>query len=221
MLSLFFGLPGCGKTTLLVKLALQATKRYEHVYVNFDQHIPGVTRILNSDVGRYDLRNCAIFIDESTLFAFSRNYSTIDMSLVQFIVEHRHFMADVFFFSQSWDSMDKVIRELTCNVYYVFKGFLRRNTTFYYRIPYGIIFPDKKSGDSKLGEIVQGYSKPPWIVRLFKHRFRRDRYYEYFDSYCTYPLPPLPKRTSDEIYELEHRINKFDENSLLFNDVSL
>ncbi len=221
MLSLFFGLPGCGKTTLLSRFALQGLKRYKHVYCNTDLNIPGVVRIVNSDVGRYDLRDCLILIDESTLFAFSRNYASIDFSLVQFMVEHRHFYADIFFFSQSWNSMDKVIRELTCNVYYVFKGRFKRNTTFYYRIPYGIMFPKGKDGDSKLGEIVQGYSKPPFLVRLFKHRLHRKKYYKYFDSYCTYPLPPLPERTSDEIYELEHRINKFDENSLLFIEVPL
>lgn len=213
MVSLFFGLPGCGKTTLLTKFALNAVKRnrYRHVYSNIDLNIDGVERIVNSDVGRYNLHHCLILIDEATLFAFSRNYKSIEFSLIQYMVEHRHFKADVFFFSQSWDSLDKVIRTITDRVFFVYKGFWFRNWTYYYRIPYKIMFPDDKKGNSRVGEIVQGYVKPPFLVRLFKGRMRRPKYYKYFDSFCTYELPELPKRSSELVYELEHNVNVFDE----------
>lgn len=217
MVCLYFGLPGSGKTTLLSKYALKAVKgrTYKNVYCNIDLNIPGVKRIVNSDVGMYNLSNSLILIDEATLFAFSRNYKNIEFSLVRFMVEHRHFNCDIFFFSQSWDSMDKVIRTITDRVYYVYKGFLRSGRSYYYRIPYKIIFPDEKNGGSKVGEIIQGYCKPPFLVRLFKGRLKRKKYYEYFDSFSTYPLPELPNRTREEIYELEHHFDKMDASYLI------
>lgn len=207
MVSLFFGLPGCGKTTLLTSIAYKAVKKkqYKHIYSNIDLDIPGVQRIINSDVGKYNLSECLILIDEATLFAFSRNYKTIEFSLIQYMVEHRHFRADVFFFSQSWDSLDKVFRTITDRVFYVYKGFFFRSMTYYYRIPYKIMFPDNK--DSRAGEIIQGYCKPPWLVRLFKGRLRRKKYYRYFDSFVVYDLPELPYRTPEQVYALEHNVD--------------
>lgn len=212
MVSLFFGLPGCGKTTLLTRFALKGVKKYKNVYCNIDLNVPGVKRIINSDVGRYDLRDSLILIDEATLFAFSRNYKSIEFSLIRYMAQHRHFKVDVFFFSQAWDSLDKVIRTITDRVFFVYKGFLFRGWTYYYRIPYKIMFPDEKKGNSKIGEIIQGYSKPPFIVRLFKGRIRRKKYYKYFDSFNTYELPQLPNRTPELVYSLEQGIEQpYDE----------
>ena len=47
--SLYFGLPGCGKTTMLTKLALDGVRsgRYLHVYTNVSLTVPGVTIIDN------------------------------------------------------------------------------------------------------------------------------------------------------------------------------
>ena len=42
MITLYFGNPGCGKTTLACKLARKARKHYDHVYTAFDSRISGV-----------------------------------------------------------------------------------------------------------------------------------------------------------------------------------
>lgn len=197
MISLYFGLPGCGKTTLLASKACKYLKKGFKVYGNIPLAIPGYVCIDNECVGKYMLENCVILIDEGTLFANSRNYKSFSDSLTSFFLLHRHYRADIIIFTQQWDGLDKRIRVITDRVYYVYKGFWTgRWVTRYYRIPYGIIIPDPKKSDSeKLGEIVQGYCKPGIIKRIFTGgKLFRPRYYRYFDSWDCPPLPPLPDK---------------------------
>lgn len=197
--SLFFGLPGAGKTTIMTQRAIKAVKdkRYDHVFVNVHICYPGVTYIDNVCIGRYDLSNSKILIDEATLFADSRAYMEFDKNKLKFFLEHRHYNCDIELFTQQWDGVDRKIRVITDRVYYVYKGFLfGKWFSNYYRIPYGIIIPDPKKADGgqKLGDIVQGYCKPNFIVRLLSHKVYRPRYYRYFDSWERDPLPRLPDR---------------------------
>lgn len=194
--SLYFGLPGAGKTTMMVRNARKAvrSKAYRHVYCNIHIAVPGVTYISNDCVGQYDLSDCLILIDEATLFADNRAHKEFGKDRTMYFLEHRHFNADIQLFTQQWDGVDKKIRVITDRVYYVYKGaILGRWFTRCYRIPYGIIIPDpKKDGSEKLGEIVQGYAKPNFIVRLFSPWMYRPAYYKYFDSWERPWLPPLP-----------------------------
>lgn len=199
MISLFFGLPGCGKTTIMTSIAFREARRkkYKNVYCNVHVKIPGVTYIDNNCIGVYDLSDCLLLIDEATLFADSRDYKSFDKSKLTYFLEHRHYNADIFLFTQQWDGVDRKIRVITDRVFYVFKtpltGFLFSK---YYRIPYGIIIPDKKHNGEKLGEIIQGYCKPDFFQRLFSKRVFRPKYYKYFDSWERPQLPPLPNRYS-------------------------
>ena len=65
MISLYFGLPGCGKTTLLSKFALDACRKGRKVYGNIPLAIQGYTRIDNNCVGHYDLSDSLLLIDEA------------------------------------------------------------------------------------------------------------------------------------------------------------
>lgn len=195
MISLYFGLPGCGKTTLLAAKAKKALRKGLKVYGNVPLALNGYTRIDNDCVGKYMLEDCLILIDEGTLFANSRNYKNFSDSMTSFFLLHRHYRADIIIFTQQWDGLDKRIRVITDRVYYVYKTVLSgRWITRYYRIPYGIIIPDPKKSDSeKLGEIVQGYCKPGLIKRILTGgRLFRPRYYRYFDSWDAPILDPLP-----------------------------
>ena len=194
--SLYFGLPGCGKTTMLSALALKGVrdKRYQYVYSNVHLNIPGVIFIDNECIGKYELRDCLLLIDEATLFADSRDYKQFSKSRMEYFLEHRHRNVDIVLFTQQWDGVDRKIRVITDRVYYVFKPFLLGHwLTKCWKIPYGILFPDPKRSGDKLGEIVQGYSKPNIFVRLFAVRLWRPLYYKYFDSWELTPLPDLPK----------------------------
>lgn len=200
MISLYFGLPGCGKTTLLTRMAIKGVTQYPAVYGNIPLSVDGYTRIDNYCIGKYSLTDCLILIDEGTLFANSRSYKTFSDALTSFFLLHRHYRADIIIFTQQWDGLDKRIRVITDRVYYVYKTALTgRWITKYYRVPYGIIIPDPKKSDSeKLGEIVQGYCKPSLLSRLFcGGRLYRPRYYKYFDSWDAPSLPPLPMQYTE------------------------
>lgn len=194
-ISLYFGLPGCGKTTLLTKFALDAVRKgkYQFVYTNVHLNVPGVTIIDNECIGQYELENCLLLIDEATLFADSRDYKNFSKGRLEYFLEHRHRNADIVLFTQQWDGVDRKIRVITDRVYYVYKGFLTGHwISSCWRVPYGILFPDPKKSGDKLGEIVQGYSKPPFLNRVFATRIYRPRYYKYFDSWELEKLPALP-----------------------------
>lgn len=197
--SLYFGLPGCGKTTMLARLAKKGVKcgRYLHVYSNVSLSIPGVTLIDNECIGQYELRDCLLLIDEATLFADSRDYKNFSKGRLSYFLEHRHRNSDIILFTQQWDGVDRKIRTITDRVYYIKKGVLfGKWISTCYRIPYDIIIPDPKKaqGGEKLGEIVQGYCKPPFFVRLFATRVYRPRFYKYFDSWELDELPALPEK---------------------------
>lgn len=198
MISLYFGLPGQGKTTILAKHAYLYAKgkRYNHVYSNIPLAINGVTFINNNCVGTYDISDGVLLIDEGTLFADSRDFKNFGADRVYYFMMHRHYNIDIEIFVQQWDALDRKIRCITDRVYYVYKSgiFSRLIFTKYYRIPYGIIIPDPKKDNQHLGEIIQGYCRPPWFIRLFASRVFRPRWYKYFDSWDRKDLPPLPPR---------------------------
>lgn len=209
MVSLYFGLPGCGKTTLLSKLALQAlkNKKYENVYSNVCLDMDGIINIDNSVIGRFDLHDGILLIDEATLFADSRDYKAFSKDLIEFFLKHRHYNIDIVLFTQQWDGVDRKIRVITDRVYYVYKKILTGHWfSCYYRIPYGIIIPDPKKKDGeKLGEIVQGYCKPGLFNRIFCHRIYRPAYYKYFDSWERRKLPELPPQYKPHVRQKKQK----------------
>lgn len=200
MITLFFGLPGCGKTTMLVQQAIIGLKKYSHVYSNVPLKLEGVIWIDNECVGKYDFGdNSLILIDEASDFADSRQHRNMQQSLVSYMNQHRHYKVDIMFFNQGWDSLDIKIRRITNKVYYIYKSPILNflfGVSSYYPVPYGILIPKKgDTSSTKYGEIVQGYYKPGLFTRLIAGGWiNRKRYYKWFDSWYHVTLPPLPQQ---------------------------
>ena len=195
MVSLYFGLPRSGKTTLLTAHALKYVRgfKYRHVYSNIPLNIPGVTYVKNDMIGKFQLEDGVLLIDEATLFADSRDYKNFSKDKISWFLLHGHYRVDVELYTQQWDGVDRKIRTITDKCYYLYKPKLRPGITKYYRIPFGIIIPDKRDSGEKLGDIVQGYCKPSVLERIFCHRLKRKKYYKYFDSWNAPHLLDLPQ----------------------------
>lgn len=200
MINIYFGLPGCGKSTLICYFIEKYHARYDNIFTNIDTTFlyKNVHRIDNDDVGKYDLHDGLILIDEGTLFADSRDFKNFSKAKIQYFLLHRHYNVDIFLFVQQWDALDLKIRTLANSVYLVYKplitGFVFTKVV---RIPYGMAFVAKgmengRSRGARYGEINMGYAKPSFFDRLFAKRVFRPRYYRYFDTSERPLLPPFP-----------------------------
>lgn len=195
MITRFFGLPGCGKTTVAAKIAYEALRsgKYKAVYGNVPIGAPGYTYIPFSYVGQYLLQDCCIIIDEAAIECGNRDYKNFSKERVEFFMTHRHYRCNVVLFSQEPDGVDTKIRSITDQMFYIKKGaILGRWYSTVYRIPYGLVWPDENSNGENLGKIVMGYLKPSLLSRLLAQRVYRPKYYHLFDSWETKPLPPIP-----------------------------
>ena len=198
MISLYFGLPGCGKTTHAARMAYKAIRAGETVYTNIDSlNVSGVIHICNDDIGVYDISNGLLIIDEASLLADNRDFKRRDDAykhLIGWMLLHRHYKVRIAMYVQQWDAIDKRIRVITDRVYYVYRGKLfGRWLTRWYRVPYGIIIPKQDDSGPHLGDIVQGYCRPRLLGRLFGGYMFQPRWYRYYDSWDAPLLPALPE----------------------------
>lgn len=195
--SRYFGLPGCGKTTILTYLALQGVKSgvYKHVYSNVESlHVHGCTYVPFDLFGKYDFRDCLLLVDEAMIECGDRDYKSFSKEKIRAFVMHRHKNSDIVLFSQEPDGIDKKIRSITDRMYYVKKPVLTGKwISKIYKIPYGLVWPSENSNGENLGKIVMGYKKPPLLAALFCKRIYRPKLYKYFDSFEDYNSLPLPE----------------------------
>lgn len=196
MVTGFFGVPGCGKSTLLAKFAVKELRkmekgksRYKHVLTNFPVH--GCEMVSLQDLGTFDIENCLILFDEISMDADSRDYKNFSKSLRDFFILHRHVGNDIIYFCQDFEKVDKVIRNLTFDLWYVRSSVIPFLNQFSYakRI-YRNININEFTSDLTLGyrfakitEIIFSPSKKICF---------RPFYYKYFDSFDKLQLDGLP-----------------------------
>ena len=196
--SRYFGLPGCGKTTVLTMLAIQGVKsqKYKNIYTNVENLcVHGVTYVPFDLFGDYEFRDCLLLVDEAMVECGDRDYKAFGKKKIRAFVMHRHKYSDIVLFSQEPDGIDKKIRSITDRMYYVKKGLITGKwISTIYKIPYGLVWPSENSNGENLGKIVMGYKKPPFFASLFAKRIYRPKYYPYFDSWEDIPLDPIPSK---------------------------
>lgn len=183
MISGIFGLPGSGKSLLLGLIAQRAVngkninyhnlilgslKKYKYVYTNFS--CKGCYQLDYNSLGIYNYKDCLILVDEIMLLSDSRDYRKFTDNLKFFYSEHRKSNCDFIYASQSYDDVDKKIRNRTQQLYYVDQFFwnfsrVRRIVNFF---------------DVSSGKINEGYIYAPPITDF---HFWRPKYYKNIDSY--------------------------------------
>lgn len=198
MVRIYFGKPGCGKTTKYAQIAYTVSRaidagkcKYDFIIGNVAlTGIPHYYKISPSTLGLLGYPRALVLLDEGTIVADSRGAGkkrAENTPLIEYMLMHRHWENDVYFFVQIWDRLDKTIRDIANEVVYLHKGFFFRGITRETRIGYGIMIPTV--GQDRPGEIIMGYIKPSKISQIFEPRFWRRPYYKYFD---THDRPKLP-----------------------------
>ncbi len=201
MLTCYFGVPGCGKTTLLTKFAVRELRRirkgkskYLHVYTNF--YCKGAERIDFKDLASFKVVDSLILIDEITLDADNRNFKAFNNDTRDFFILHRHLCNDIIYATQSYDMVDLKIRRLTQELWYMSRSV----------VPFLSAFTSAKriyrtiSINEHTSELVMGYRFCNFIEALCTPNRKfvlRNRYYKYFDSFDEGALADRPEFLSE------------------------
>lgn len=194
MIKTYFGSPGCGKTTLAVKMAIKNKKRYEYTFLNFDHKVKGGF-IANLDgLGEWTFPDSSLIcIDEAGIEYNSRAYKALPKPAIAWFKKHRHYRCDVNVFSQSWEDMDITIRRLSDQLWYLKRiGPWTLGRRIYKRV----------TVDKQTEQIIDGYkmASPLWLLvwplqlrgRIIDKKFTltfRPFYYKYFDSFSKDNIP--------------------------------
>lgn len=183
----YFGVPGCGKTTLLTKEARRELKlikkgksKYKAVYTNF--YCDGCHIIDFADLQKYKIHDSLILLDEIALDADNRKFKFFTDEHRDFFVLHRHLGLDIIYATQSFELVDLKIRQLTQELWYMSRSVvpLLRHFTTAKRIYRQVSINEYSS------ELVMGYRFCNIIERLFVRNKKcvfRPFYYKYFDSF--------------------------------------
>lgn len=198
MIRIYFGKPGCGKTTKYAQMAYETSRmidkgksHYKFIIGNVPLvGVPHYYQISPATLGMIGYPNALVLLDEGTIVmdsrAWERNKKDSN-NLLEYILLYRHWGNDVMIFTQIWNRLDKTVRDVADQVIYLHKGLIFRGWTRETIIRYGIMIP--QVGQDRPGEIIMGYLKPSKIAQIFESRFWRRPYYKFFD---TYDRPDIP-----------------------------
>lgn len=196
MIRVFFGKPGCGKTTFAVKQAVKQRKNRE-VYLNFAHSVPNSYVFDTQHLGEFTpVPNSYVGIDEAGIEYNNRSYKAMPKLTIKWFKLYRHYgVKTLDVFSQSWEDMDVTIRRLADQLWLMYRlGPFTLCRRIYKRI----------TVDQETEQIIDGYRMSSllwllvWPLQLgfpFDQKFMltfRPFYYKYFDTYDAPPLKAIP-----------------------------
>lgn len=125
IITVYFGVPGSGKTTFAAHLVKKALKRKENVWSNVP--ITGSMKYdpLN-DLGVNMIEDGTIILDEAGVEFNNRNYKSMPHHVIEYLKYHRHYKTAIDVFSQSHEDMDITIRRLAQRYFVVKKSIIPR-----------------------------------------------------------------------------------------------
>lgn len=181
MIKAYFGVPGCGKSTTLVKEYKKNKKKYDYIYT-INLKIKGVPMITKEDLENFKFKNTLILWDEITMDADNREFKTFSKALRDFFILHRHLGCDIIYATQNFENVDKKVRDLTCELWYMQKSVvpLLGQFTTTKRIYRTININEHTS------ELTLGYRFCNFVESIFVSNFKiifRPRFYKYFDTH--------------------------------------
>lgn len=181
MIKCYFGVPGVGKSTILAKEYKKSTKKYDHIYT-INLQLKGVEMINKEDLEKYKFKNTLILWDEITMDADNREFKSFSKDLRDFFILHRHLGCDIIYATQNFENVDKKVRDLTCELWYMNKSvvpFFRAFTTAK-RIYRQVNINEHTS------ELTLGYRFCNFMESLFVSNFSlvwRRKYYKLFNTH--------------------------------------
>ena len=181
MIKAYFGVPGCGKSTTLVKEYKKNKKKYDYIYT-INLKIKGVPMITKEDLENFKFKNTLILWDEITMDADNREFKSFSKDLRDFFILHRHLGCDIIYATQNFENVDKKVRDLTCELWYMQKSVvpLLGQFTTTKRIYRTININEHTS------ELTLGYRFCNFVESIFVSNFKiifRPRFYKYFDTH--------------------------------------
>lgn len=123
ILSIYFGVPGSGKTTFAAWLTKRDLRHGGKVWSNVP--ITGAYNLdPKEDIGQYMICNGRVIIDEAGIEYNNRDFKKFSEESLYFYKYHRHYELAIDIFSQGFDDMDKKLRTLAQRLYVVKKSIL-------------------------------------------------------------------------------------------------
>ena len=150
--------------------------------------------------------------------ADNREFKSFSQDLRDFFILHRHLGCDIIYATQNFENVDKKIRDLTSELWYMSKSvipFFREFTTAK-RIYRNININEYTS------DLTLGYRFCNLLESFFTSNFMiifRRKYYKYFDSYNTLGLEKREKYYGGNIKQNKSYINSISNDTNNINNV--
>lgn len=186
MISHYFGLPRCGKSTMACMLAKQQLEliergegQFRRVLSNF--YIEGTYKHNFDDFGNYDFSDCYMIIDESSIDCDNRDWANFTKPKLIATVLHGHFNAELVFLSQDPRGIDRKIQSCREKIYWIRK---LGEWSFALNMPLIIDVDENK-------QPMYGVKKPGLYEMITCKKCYRPNYYHMHNSYWKPELPQI------------------------------